>query len=215
MQPFVYFEKFDDILVYMAYLRFWKGEFCSIWDPVSSLSKNSSCHIISGPKESFFICLKLRRSMNLVLDLFFLLTFVGFLWESLFHFHQRCLSAWLDLQSPYHDQSSHWRATAVWQEEGISEWCRGWGRGGQSDPWPLLPLITRLLMAMSLGGNQSGAKDDGRWSLQPITDGLGAAEWTDQGFIERWNERWVAMWARQGSCPSQRHIITDTPPALC
>lgn len=54
----------------------------------------------------------------------------------------------------------------------------------QNDLWPLVPLITRLLMVVSLGENQFGAKDDGRWSLQPITDGFRAAVKTNQAFTE-------------------------------
>lgn len=40
-------------------------------------------------------------------------------------------------------------------------------------------------MALSLGENQSVAKDDGRWSLQPITEWLRAAEGTNQGFTQK------------------------------
>lgn len=57
----------------------------------------------------------------------------------------------------------------------------------QGDLWPLVSLITRLLMVLSLGKNQSRAKDDGRWSLQPITDWLRASDWTILFFfIGRW-----------------------------
>lgn len=59
------------------------------------------------------------------------------------------------------------------------------GTSHQSNLWPTVPLITRLLMALSLGENQSVAKDDGRWSLQPITGWLRTAEGTNQSFTQK------------------------------
>lgn len=59
------------------------------------------------------------------------------------------------------------------------------GTSHQSNLWPLVPLITRLLMAMSLGENQFVAKDDGRWSLQPITEWLRTAEGTNQSLAQK------------------------------
>lgn len=65
------------------------------------------------------------------------------------------------------------------------------GTSHQSNLWPTLPLITRLLMALSLGENQSVAKDDGRWSLQPITEWLRTAEGTNQSFTQKLKATYV------------------------
>lgn len=59
------------------------------------------------------------------------------------------------------------------------------GTSHQSNLWPLVPLITRLLMALSLGENQFVAKDDGRWSLQPITEWLRTAEGKNQSLTQK------------------------------
>lgn len=69
----------------------------------------------------------------------------------------------------------------------------------QGDLWPLVSLITRLLMVVSLGKNQSGAKDDGRWSLQPITDWLRASDWTIFYYFLQGDEK------SSGSLPEASH----------
>lgn len=91
-----------------------------------------------------------------------------------YHFTSACLKT---------SRAAHGFIVEVGGRSGSGALSRGTSH--QSNLWPTVPLITRLLMALSLGENQSVAKDDGRWSLQPITEWLRTAEGTNQSATQK------------------------------